>query len=148
MTIFTLINSSACFFYENLLTLLVSKPLLWKDGSFTWKDWWLLLLFSFLHVSHFWSLSDGGGEEIIRWLATEVWQYFHNNIYVSGPILVKLANELNPSCLSPTFVKKFFQQNTWKQAGGGYSWLDFFCLLHCIYINFQIILSIFLADKR
>ena len=109
MTIFTLINSSACFFYENLLTLLVSKPLLWKDGSFTWKDWWLLLLFSFLHVSHFWSLSDGGGEEIIRWLATEVWQYFHNNIYVSGPILVKLANELNPSCLSPTFVKKFFQ---------------------------------------
>ena len=27
----------------------------------------------------------------------EVWQYFHNNIYVSGRIFIKLANEFNLS---------------------------------------------------
>ena len=39
--------------------------------------------------------SDRGGEEVIRWLATEVQQYLHNNIYVSRPIFVKLANDFN-----------------------------------------------------
>ena len=33
-TTFTLINSFACFFYKNLLTLLVSKLPSLKDGSF------------------------------------------------------------------------------------------------------------------
>ena len=69
------------------------------------KKWRLLLLFWFFHVFYLWlaalllRLSWWGS-----WPAT--WQYFHNNIYVSGPIFVKLANDFNPSCLSPTFVKK------------------------------------------
>ena len=31
-------------------------------------------------------------------------QYLRNNICVSGPIFVKLANDLNPSSLSPTAI--------------------------------------------
>ena len=34
------------------------------------------------------------------------WQYFKNDVYISGPIFVKLSNDFDTSCLSPTFVKK------------------------------------------
>ena len=71
------------------------------------KKWRLLLLFWFFHVFYLWLATL-----LLRtswwgsWPATEIWQYFHNIIYVSGPIFAKLANDFNRSCLSPTFVKK------------------------------------------
>ena len=72
--------------------------------------------------------------------------YFQNNIYVSGLILLKLANDFNLSSLSPTFVKKkVFSVEHMKSKGlpikliaNDSSWLDFFCLLHCIHIHFEI----------
>ena len=86
------------FLLQNL-TLLISKPPTWKDGSFRWKDRWLLPLFSFYHrVSYLWLTALLLRS---RWFS-KVTSY----IYVFGPIFVKLANDFNPSCLSPTFVKK------------------------------------------
>ena len=82
--------------------------------------------------------SDRGVDEIIRWVTTEVWQYFYNNIYV------KLANDFNPTCLCTTFArKKSFPIEHMKLKGPSYpiaSWLDFFV--------FHIFLYFLLGDKR
>ena len=58
--------------------------------------------------------SDGVGQE-----GGQLQRYDSNsNIYVSGPIFVKLSNDFNPSCFSPTFLmKKVFQWNTWNLKG-------------------------------
>ena len=85
--------------------------------------------------------SGRGGDEIIRWLTTEVWQYFRNNICVSGPILVKLGNNFNGRCLSTTFAgKKVFPIEHMKHKGGPIklvqtSCLDFFCLYPTLYLH-------------
>ena len=58
--------------------------------------------------------SDRSGEEGGQ-RATEVQDSISTTIYISGLTFVKLANDLNLSCLSPTFVtKKVFpmEQNT------------------------------------
>ena len=108
ITTFTLINSFTWFFYKILITLLVSKSPSWQDGSLRKKDQWMLPLFSFFHVSYFWLTAYILRSR--RWqrcpASYAVWQYFQNNIYVSGPIFVKLAYDFKPSCLSPTFVKE------------------------------------------
>ena len=78
--------------------------------------------------------SGQGGDEIIRWLTTEVWQYVHDNMYISRAIFAKLANDFDSRCLSTTFVR-FLQQNTWNLRGPPsrwYSWLDFF-VFHIVF---------------
>ena len=50
-------------------------------------------------------ISDRGGEEIIRWLATK--DSISTTIYI-----VKRAHNLNPTFLSLTFVKKGFFNRT------------------------------------
>ena len=109
ITIFTLVYSFSCFFYKNLITLLISKPCRGKTANSREKIGgcsnssrsFMCLIYDWPH-----NCSDQGGDEIIRWLTTEVWHYFHNNMYVSGPIFVKTSNKFNPSCLSTTFLSK------------------------------------------
>ena len=118
ITIFTLITLYVLvFFYKILITLLVLKTPSWKDGLFRWKDRWLLPLFSSFNLLIYdlpHDCSDRSGEEGgLR--ATEVQDSISTTIYISGLTFVKLANDLNLSCLSPTFVtKKVFpmEQNT------------------------------------
>ena len=142
ITMFTLMNWFACFFDKNLLTLLVLQPPSLKDGSFTWNHWWLLPLFSFFHVSRFrlrWWLASCRKQRGMR-----VWQYFYKNIYVSGSIFIKLADDLNPSCLFLTFVKKIFSNRIHEtlralHQAGSYSGLDCFVF----HIVFTLILKLF-----
>ena len=136
--------------------MLVSKLPSWEDGSFRWKGRWLL---PFFHVSYSliydWNCdcSDWGGEEgdqLHRYdsISTTI-------IYISGPIFVKLYNDFNPSCLSPTFVMKiFFSQwstcslKALHQASSYVSivgWI--FYLSHCIYVHFEVVLHIFLVHR-
>ena len=108
ITIFSLMNF-ICFFllqklnnFVGFKTPVVERWLIHMKRLVTALDF--LVLSSVLFIID--RTTARSAEEIIRWLATEVWQYFHNNIYVSGPILVKLANEFNLSCLYSIFVKK------------------------------------------
>ena len=47
-------NKFICFFYKISITLLVSNPPSRKDGSFRWKDRWLLPHSSFFQVFYLW----------------------------------------------------------------------------------------------
>ena len=72
---------------------------------------------------------------------------------LSGPILVKLANEFNLSCLSSTSVKKkgfpvgHMKLRAFHQHQAG-SWLDFFFIFHIVFTFILVFLSIFMANKR
>ena len=98
---FALITIFAFFFHKILITLLVLKPPSWNNGSFRWKDRWLLPLFSFFHVS---CLSLKVQLLRSRWrrrlpasyIGMTVFQ--RQYIYISGPIFVKLSNKFNPRC--------------------------------------------------
>ena len=87
------------------------------------------------------------------WQATEVQQCLHCNIYVSGPILVKIAigfylNIYHLAIYLRLQCRKFFLRNLKSFPS---SWLAaryFFILrIVAIYIHFEIVLFIFLAEK-
>ena len=102
---FTLIYSFTCFFYKISITLLVSKSLskMAHSDEKTSGCFHFSLSFTVLFMI------DRTTAQIEWWErrpTTEVWRYFHYNIYVFGPLFVKLANYFNLNCLSPTFVEE------------------------------------------
>ena len=147
-TIFTLINPFTCFFYIILITLLISEPPSWKDGSFRWKDWWLLPLFSFFHVSYLQLKvrlrSDRGGEEggLHRYDSISTTIYIF--IYYSGPIFVKLSKDFNLSCyLRLLWRKKKSQWNTWNLKRPSIKLVYKLARFFIFHIVFKFILKLF-----
>ena len=67
-----------------------------SSRSFTWFIY---------HWPH--DCSDRVGEKVASYRGMAAFQQQYIDA-VSGPIFVKLANDFNMSCLSPTFVKKIF----------------------------------------
>ena len=96
---FTLINSFTCSFLQNFNNFILERWQINKKRSGGCSR--SSHLFSCLVMVE----STTVQIEVARKMASQL-QYFNNNIYISGPIFVKLSNGFNPSCLSPTFVKK------------------------------------------
>ena len=91
--------------------------------------------------------SDQDDEGIIA-NDTGVWQYFHNNVYASEPVFVKLANDFNQSI----YLLAVYLQLLWRKKFSYWthaifkkpfikltSWVDFFVF----HIVFTFILKLF-----
>ena len=102
--------------------------------------------YHWLHDSSNWD-----GKEIIRWEVTKVYLYLHSNIYVSGPIFVKAANEFYLNIYHLVVYLRlsveFFFRNL---KGLPWSWLTVGNICFVFHVVFTFIfkfLFIFLTDK-